>query len=493
MKYESIIGLEVHAQLLTDSKIFCGCPASYGADPNSQTCPVCLGLPGVLPVLNKKAVEYAIKMVLAVGGTVAPHSIFARKNYFYPDLPKGYQISQYDQPLAVGGSIEIPESKMKKRIDLTRIHLEEDAGKSLHSEDNSYTSTSSNVRQKGETLVDMNRCGVPLIEIVSQPDMRSPKEATLFLGKLKQILEYLEICSGNMEEGSLRCDANVSVRPIGQEQLGVKTEVKNMNSFKAVEKALSFEIERQIKIIESGGTLVQETLLWDAEKEEIVPMRSKEESHDYRYFPEPDLVVLNVGKNWIEEIKKNLPELPEVRKNRFIQQYKIPEYDAELLTTEKNLADYYENSVKIYPNPKTVSNWVMGEVLRELKERKISVSEFKITPEKLANLLKPIDSGLISGTIAKQVFVEMAETGKSAEKIIQEKGLVQVTDTKELESVIELVLKENPQEVEKYRSGKERVFGFFVGEVMKKTKGKANPALVNQILKEKLKNGYTIP
>src|SRR5574341_1185570 len=448
MKYESIIGLEVHAQLLTDSKIFCGCSASYGADPNSQTCPVCLGMPGVLPVLNKKAVEYAIKMVLAVGGTVAPRSIFARKNYFYPDLPKGYQISQYDQPLASGGSIEIeiPESKTKKKINLTRIHLEEDAGKSLHSEDNSYTATSSNVKQKGETLVDMNRCGVPLIEIVTEPDMRSPKEATLFLNKLKQILEYLEICSGNMEEGSLRCDANVSVRLIGQEKLGVKTEVKNMNSFKAVEKALSFEIERQIDQIESGKTIVQETLLWDAEKETIVSMRGKEESHDYRYFPEPDLVVLNVTKNWIEEIKKSLPELPEKREIRFIKDYQIPDYDAKLLTTEKGLADYYESTVKNYSNPKTVSNWVMGEVLRELKERKTSISEFKISPEGMADLLKQVDSGVITGTIAKQVFAEMAETGKSSEKIIQEKGLVQVTDTKEIENVIESVLKENRSE-----------------------------------------------
>ena len=508
MKYESIIGLEVHAQLLTDSKIFCGCSASYGADPNSQTCPVCLGFPGVLPVLNKKAVEYAIKMVLAVGGTVAPHSIFARKNYFYPDLPKGYQISQYDQPLSTGGSveIEIPESKAKKKIHLTRIHLEEDAGKSLHSEDSSYTTSSSNVKQKGETLVDMNRCGVPLIEIVTQPDMRSPKEATLFLNKLKQILEYLEICSGNMEEGSLRCDANVSVRPIAQTKLGTKTEVKNMNSFKAVEKALNFEMERQIGIIESGGRIIQETLLWDAEKELIAPMRSKEESHDYRYFPEPDLVVLKFHPQTIsgiggirseekfgtptitivEKIKQSLPELPEARKTRFIKQYQIPEYDAELLTTEKKLADYYEECVKNYPNSKAVSNWVMGEVLRELKERKISVSEFKVPPKELASLLKQVDSGTLSGKMAKDVFVEMAETGLSSEKIIQEKGLVQVTDTKEIESVIESVLRENPGEVEKYRSGKERVFGFFVGEVMKKTKGKANPSVVNQILKEKL-------
>ncbi len=489
MEYESIIGLEVHAQLLTDSKIFCGCSAKYGAEANSQTCPVCLGMPGVLPVLNKKAVEYAVKMVLAVGGTVAPHSIFARKNYFYPDLPKGYQISQYDQPLALGGlvEIEIPESKAKKKIGITRIHLEEDAGKSLHSEDNSYTASSSHVKQRGETLVDMNRCGVPLIEIVTQPDLRSPKEATLFLTKLKQILEYLEICSGNMEEGSLRCDANISVRPVGQQKLGVKTEVKNMNSFKAVEKALNFEIERQIGLLDSGKKIVQETLLWDAEKEEIAPMRSKEESHDYRYFPEPDLVVFNVGGNWVEEIKKSLPELPEARKTRFIQQYQIPEYNAEVLTTEKKIADYSEEGMKNYDKPVIFSNWVMGDVFRELKERKISITEFKIPPQGLINLLKQIDSGVITGTLAKQVvFVEMAETGKSAEKIIQEKGLVQMTDTKEIESVIESVLKENPGEVEKYRSGKERVFGFFVGEVMKKTKGKANPALLNQILKEKL-------
>ena len=359
----------------------------------------------------------------------------------------------------------------------------------MHSEDNSYTSSFSNVKQKGETLVDMNRCGIPLIEIVTQPDMRSPKEATVFLTKLKQILEYLEICSGNMEEGSLRCDANVSVRPVGQQKLGTKTEVKNMNSFKAVEKALSFEIERQIGLIESGGTITPETLLWDAEKEEIASMRGKEESHDYRYFPEPDLVVLNISKTWIEEIKMSLPELPEARKIRFIQQYQIPEYDAELLTTEKKLADYYEECVKNYPNPKTVSNWVMGEVLRELKERKTSISEFKVPPKELANLLKQVDSGTLSGKMAKDVFVEMAETGKASEKIIQEKGLVQVTDTKEIETVIESVLKENPGEVEKYRSGKERVFGFFVGEVMKKTKGKANPSLVNQILKEKLSIG----
>jgi aspartyl-tRNA(Asn)/glutamyl-tRNA(Gln) amidotransferase subunit B len=477
MEYESTIGLEVHAQLLTESKIFCGCSTKYGSPPNTQTCPVCLGMPGVLPVLNKKAVEYAIKMILVVGGKVNPKSIFARKNYFYPDLPKGYQISQYEQPLATGGFIKIQIESGKKKIRITRIHLEEDAGKSLHSEDET---------DEVGTSVDMNRCGVPLIEIVSEPDISSPQEAYLYLNKLKQIVQYLGICSGNMEEGALRCDANVSVRIKGAEKFGVNTEVKNMNSFRGVEKALTYEIKRQIEILEKGETIEKETLLWDENKQMCFTMRSKEESHDYRYFPEPDLVTLAISDEWIEQIKKTLPELPNQKKKKFIQDWKIPQYDAEVLTTSKEIADYYEECVKNYQDGKRVSNWVMGEVLRELNERKIEIKDFKITPTNLTDLLKQIDEGTISGKMAKEIFAEMAETGKSASQIIKEKRLMQITDQKDLAQIIETVLKENEENVKKYHAGKEKLFGFFVGEVMKKTQGKANPKLVNQILKEKL-------
>lgn len=490
MEYEAIIGLEVHAQLLTESKIFCGCSTKYGSSPNSQTCPVCLGMPGVLPVLNKKAVEYAIKMVLAVGGKVKEKSVFARKNYFYPDLPKGYQISQYDLPLACGGFIEIDlpnsksKTKRKKKIGIERIHLEEDAGKSMHIEN-----------EDTKTLMDMNRCGIPLIEIVSQPDLSSPEEAYLYLGKLKQILMYLRICAGNMEEGNLRCDANVSVKPEGEKGFGTSTEVKNMNSFKGVEKALEYEIQRQIRILESGGKIEHETLLWDEKKEKVFSMRAKEESHDYRYFPEPDLVRLVINQGWIEKIRKTMPELPDQRKNRFIKEYNLPEYDACVLTSSKDLADWYEEGLKYYPNPKIFSNWVMGEVLRELKERRVEIGGLRIKPKDLAELLKLIDNKTISGKIAKDVFKEMAETGllmhtqKKAEEIVKKKGLVQVTDKAKIEIMIEEVLKENQKNVEMYLAGKEKLFGFFVGEVLKKTKGKANPKIVNEILKEKLKIG----
>lgn len=478
MPYESIIGLEVHLQLLTDSKIFCGCPTKYGAPPNSQTCPVCLGMPGVLPVLNKKAVEYAIKMVLAVGGNVNERSIFARKNYFYPDLPKGYQISQYDYPLASGGFIEIESDAGKKIIGITRIHLEEDAGKSLHAEEAS---------DFAGTIVDMNRCGVPLIEIVSQPDIRSPKEASLYLTRIKQLAEYLEISSGNMEEGALRCDANVSVRPLGQEKFGTKTEVKNMNSFKAVEKALSYEIERQVKLLDKGEKIEQVTSLWDDQREVVIPMRGKEESHDYRYFPEPDLVALHITEEWLSQVRQTMPELPEAKKQRFMQQYGIPEYDARVLTADRKLADYFEDVVRACPKAKIVSNWVMGEVLRELKERQIEISDLKVSSAELANILKKIDSGELSNNLAKEVLAEMAKTGKGAEVIIKEKGLVQVSDTKELEIVVESVLSENPEELKRFKAGEQKLIGFFVGEVMKKTIGKANPKIVNQILAEKLK------
>jgi len=476
MEYESTIGLEVHAQLLTESKIFCGCSTKFGSPPNTQTCPVCLGLPGALPVLNKKAVEYGIKLALAVGGRVHPESVFARKNYFYPDLPKGYQISQYEKPLATGGFMEIEAAEANKKIRISRIHLEEDAGKSIHPEGETEEDTS----------VDLNRCGVPLIEIVSQPDISSPQEAYLYLAKLRQLVQYLGICSGNMEEGALRCDANVSVRLKGAEELGVNTEVKNMNSFRAVEKALGYEIKRQIDLLEGGGTVEKETLLWVEKRQMVLAMRTKEESPDYKYFPEPDLLTLAVSEEWIDRIRQDMPELPDEKRQRFVTQYEIPEYDAGVLTSSKDLADYYERTVKHHPDPKRLSNWVMGEVLRELKERKIAITDFRVNPEKLACLLREIDKRTVSGKMAKEIFCEMAESGKPASEIIAEKGLTQISNRGKLRRIVEEVLKENPESLKMYCAGKEKLFAFFVGQVMKKTQGKANPKLVSEVLKAKL-------
>ncbi len=476
MEYESTIGLEVHAQLLAKSKIFCGCSTEFGSPPNSQTCPVCLGLPGALPVLNKMAVEYAIKVALAVGANVQSESIFARKNYFYPDLPKGYQISQYEKPLATGGSIEIETDSGNKRIRLRRIHLEEDAGKSIHPEDES----------ERETSVDLNRCGVPLVEVVTEPDISSPHEAHLYLDKFRQLVRYLGICSGNMEEGALRCDANVSVRAKADRQYGVNTEVKNLNSFRAVEKALSHEIKRQIEILEQGGAVGKETLLWDEKKQTVSIMRTKEESPDYRYFPEPDLVPLTVSAEWIEKAKKSLPELPHQKRRRLVSQYKIPEYDAQIMTSSRKLADYYEECVKHHPHPKTVSNWVMGQVLQELNERKIEIGKFPVDPENLAGLLTKVDAGTISVKMAKDIFLKMAETGKSASQIVGKRGLTQISDKEELSRIVDQVLTQNRKNVKMYLAGREKLFGFFVGQVMKKTKGRANPKLVNELLKAKL-------
>ncbi len=477
MQYEAVIGLEVHAQLLTDSKIFCGCSTRFGAEPNSQTCPVCLGMPGVLPVLNERAVEFAIRMGLATNCSIAPFSRFARKNYFYPDLPKGYQISQYELPLCSNGYVDIElEDGTEKRVGIIRIHLEEDAGKSIH-----------DPALAGEdTLVDLNRCGVPLIEIVSAPDLRTPQEAYAYLVRLKQLVTYLGICDGNMEEGSLRCDANVSVRPVGSDTFGVKTEVKNMNSFRNVERALTYEINRQIQVLESGGKIVQETLLWDANEGIARPMRSKEEAHDYRYFPEPDLVPLEVSSDWIESIRASLPELPRARKKRFVEQYQIPEYDAGVLTMTRELADYYEAVAANCNEYKMVSNWVMGEVLRVLNEQKIDITAFPISPERLANLLKLIINKTISNNIAKTVFEEMLQSDKDPQAIVEEKGLAQVSDRSVIEKIVDQVIADNPKQLEQYRSGKTKVFGYFVGQVMRATKGKANPAIVNEILKEKL-------
>lgn len=473
-KYEVVIGLEVHAQLSTESKIFCGCSTKFGSAPNSNVCPVCLGHPGVLPVLNKTVVEYAVLMGLAVNCKINERSIFARKNYFYPDLPKGWQTSQFEEPICGYGYMDVITSDgTERRLGITRIHMEEDAGKSIHD-------------QGSDTLVDLNRSGVPLIEIVSEPDMRSAEEAYLYLTKIKQILTYLDICDGNMEEGSLRCDANISIRLKGETELGTKTEVKNMNSFRNVEKAINVEIERQIDILDDGGRITQETLLWDADLEDVFPMRSKEESHDYRYFPEPDLMPVVVDEEWKNEIKKGLPELPEARMERFISQFNLPKYDAEILTSTRPLADYYEKVITVTDDYKSASNWVMGDVLKIIKEEKIEITDFPITPENLGKLINLINDKTISGKIAKDVFPEMLKSGNDPAQIVKEKNLVQITDTSALESIVDTIIANNQPQVEQYLKGKETVIGFFVGQVMRETKGKANPQAVNEILRSKL-------
>jgi aspartyl-tRNA(Asn)/glutamyl-tRNA(Gln) amidotransferase subunit B len=478
MEYEPVIGLEVHAQLLTRSKVFCGCSTTFGEEPNTQTCPVCTGQPGSLPVVNRKAVEFAIKLGLATSCQIAPYSLFARKNYFYPDLPKGYQISMYEYPLAADGFIEIILEGQKKRIHIIRIHMEEDAGKLKHGEAPETTSFS---------YVDFNRTGVPLVEIVSAPDIRSPQEASEYLRELRAILQYLEICTGDMEKGTFRCDANVSVRPKGQNEFGTRTELKNMNSFRHVEKALEYEIKRQIAMLEDAEEVVQETRLWDVDQGITISMRGKEEAHDYRYFPDPDLVPLRTDGKWVDEIRKSLPELPIEKRERFVRQFGIPEYDAKIITLTKPLSAYYEDTLELFDEPKTVSNWMMGELLRELKHDEREIDQCPVTPQHLAEMLSMIKEGTISGKIAKDVFEEMYRTGEHPEKIVQEKGWVQILDEEEIEKAIERAMETNPKQVEDYRKGKEKIFGFFVGEVMKQTKGKANPKLVNELLKKKLK------
>ncbi len=474
MEYEAIIGLEVHAQLFTKSKIFCGCSTGFGALPNTQTCPICLGMPGVLPTLNRKVVEYTIRMALATHCSVTPFCLFARKNYFYPDLPKGYQISQYELPIAKDGYVDIQSNGDVKRIGIIRIHMEEDAGKLIHDE------------YKPMSYVDFNRTGVPLIEIVSEPDIRTPEEAVEYLKKLRQILRYLDICDGDMEKGSFRCDANVSLRPRGGAPFGTKIEVKNMNSFRHVQRALEYEIRRQSTILEEGKETVQETRLWDANRGITSSMRGKEEAHDYRYFPDPDLVPIVIDHEWIEEIKQGLPELPDDRRNRFVSQYGIPEYDAGVLTSSKSLANYFEEVVQKFPKAKVVSNWIMGELLRELKQDEREIEECPVTPNHLAKMLQMIDGGVISGKIGKKVFEEMFKTGKDCETIVEEKGLIQITDEATIGAYIEEAIKDNPKQVEAYRQGTEKLFGFFVGQIMKKSKGRANPKLVNDILRKRL-------
>ena len=474
MEYEPVIGLEVHTQLKTRTKIFCGCSTAFGAPPNTHTCPVCLGMPGVLPVLNKKVVEYTLKMALAIHCRINRESRFARKNYFYPDLPKGCQISQYELPVALNGFINIEINGNQKRIGITRIHMEEDAGKLIHDPDRPLS------------MVDFNRTGVPLIEIVSEPDIRSPEEAGAYLRHLRAVVRYLDISDGNMEEGSFRCDANVSIRPKGSEAFGTRTELKNLNSFKHVEKALSFEIARQIEVLRDGGQVIQETRLWDPEKNRTTSMREKEEAHDYRYFPDPDLLPLAIDDDWIDRIQKHIPELPDEKKLRFMEKYHLPAYDADILTSSHELADYFEACLTDFPSPKQVSNWVMGSLTGLLNAQDKSITESPISPGCLAELLQLINDKTISSKIAKTVFEEMALTGKTPKEIVAEKGLVQMTDESAIKGVVEKVLQQCSVEVMEYKNGKTKLFGFFVGQVMKETKGKANPKIVNELLKKEL-------
>lgn len=476
-QWETVIGLEIHVQLQTKSKLFSGAATTYGAEPNVQACAIDLGLPGVLPVLNEAAMRMAIKFGLSVGATIAPRSVFARKNYFYPDLPKGYQISQFELPIVSGGAVQftLPDGTLKK-VNLTRAHLEEDAGKSLHEDFHGYSG------------IDLNRAGIPLIEIVSEPELRSAVEAVAYLKTIHALVRYLEISDGNMQEGSFRCDANVSVRPVGQEKFGTRAEIKNVNSFRFVEKAINFEVARQIEILEQGGKIVQETRLYDANKDETRSMRTKEEANDYRYFPDPDLLPVMVDQPLIDEIRKTLPELPQQKATRFESAYGLSQYDATVLTSSRELADFFEATVREAGNkePKLCANWIMGELSAALNKANLSINESPITTQNLGQLMQRMTDKTISGKIAKVVFEEMWQTGKDADSIITEKGLKQVTDTGAIEAVIDTVLANNPTQVADYKSGKVQLFGFFVGQVMKASQGKANPEQVNEILKQKL-------
>ena len=474
MDFEAVIGLEVHVQLKTNSKIFCSCSTEFGAPPNTHTCPVCLGMPGVLPVLNRKAVEYAMKMALATNCTINKTNVFARKHYFYPDLPKGYQISQYELPLAEDGWIDVETESGGRRIRINRIHMEDDAGKLIHDE------------SRPVSYVDLNRTGTPLIEIVSEPDIRTPEEASSYLKKIRQIVRYLNISDGNMEEGSLRCDANISLRPRGREEFGTKAELKNMNSFRHVQKALEYEIRRQSALLLDGKEIVQETRLFDASKGVTHSMRGKEEAHDYRYFPDPDLVPIKIDDKWLDEVKGSLPELPDEKRERFVSEYGLPEYDAQVLTGSVDLSEYFEATVKLYPKPKKVSNWIMVELLKLIKKEDHDIASSKVTPNVLAELLGLIEKGTISNKIAKKILEEIHEKGGSPSEIVEREGLSQVSDESELSAIVEQVLRDNPKEVEKYRAGKKKVMGFFVGQVMRQTRGKANPQMVNELLRRLL-------
>lgn len=476
-RYESVIGLEVHVQLLTKSKIFCSCSTRFGDPPNTNTCPVCLGLPGALPVLNRQAVTMAMKTALALNCAINPRSRFARKNYFYPDLPKGYQISQYDEPLSQDGWIEIEVDGVRKRIGITRVHLEEDAGKSLHE---GFPDSDS------KSYIDLNRTGVPLIEIVSEPDLRSPEESYDYLTRLKTLMLYLEVSDCNMEEGSLRCDANVSVRRAGASEFGTKTEVKNLNSFRFLQKALAYEIDRQISVLEGGGSISQETRLWDSREQRTYGMRSKEFAHDYRYFPEPDLLPLVISGAWKEEVRSSLPELPDARKERFVGEYALSEQDASQLTASRQLADFYEETAKACDAPKPAANWILSELLYLLKETNKEITESPVTPGRLAELVVLINHGTVSGKMGKDILAEMFRSGRRAEEVVAAQGFEQINDPEKVRAVVSKIMATNPRQVEQYRKGKTATLGWFVGQVMKATRGQANPQLVQEILKKEL-------
>lgn len=478
MKYEAVIGLEVHTELRTATKIFCSCRTSFGAEPNTNVCPVCLGLPGVLPVLNKKVLEFAVRTGLALNCEISRYSKFDRKNYYYPDLPKNFQTSQYDLPICEHGHLDVEVDGKKTTIRITRAHMEEDAGKLVHH--------GTSITDSDYSLVDYNRTGTPLLEIVSEPDMRSAKEAVAYMEKLRAILQYCGVSDCKMEEGSLRCDANVSVRPVGQKELGTKTEIKNINSFRGVERAIEYEAMRQAELLEEGGTIVQETRTWDEKEGVTKSMRKKEEANDYRYFPEPDLVPFTVSEEYIEEIRKTLPELPDARKERYMESYGLTSYDADYLTNDKARADYFEAMVAAGADPKEAANWLMGDFAKKLSQSGLEMAAAPVTAAALADLLGLIGKGTISGKIAKQVFSDMWETGKDAETIVKEKGLVQISDTGALEELADRIIAANPQSVADFKAGKKKAVGFLMGQIMKETKGKANPQVVNGILTKKL-------
>jgi aspartyl-tRNA(Asn)/glutamyl-tRNA(Gln) amidotransferase subunit B len=482
MEYETVIGLEIHAQLSTESKMFCGCSTKFGADPNNNICPVCTGQPGVLPVINKKAIELAIKTALALNCKISPKSIFARKNYFYPDLPKNYQISQYDMPLAVDGHLDIYVNGAKKKIGITRVHLEEDAGKLVHQ-------GAEGIAGALYSLVDFNRTGVPLMEIVSEPEIRSPEEAKTFMEHLAHLLQYLGVCDAKMEEGSLRCDANISLREAGSKELGVKTEIKNMNSFKSVYKALEAEIKRQTRLLEEGGKIIQETRLYDDVADETRSMRSKEFAHDYRYFPDPDLLPLEVDEQMIKEIKASIGELPDKKMQRFVEQYKLTAKEAEFLISHKALDEFFEETVRIYEKPKVVSNWLAGEISYYLNSKNLTIEKLSLTPAQLVEMLDLIDKGTISGKIAKELIVKIIETGKNVHDLVSELGMTQISDESDVLKFVKEALKNNPKVVDEYKKGKKSSITFLIGQVMKESRGRANPKSVSEIMRKELENG----